>query len=169
VREILHRAAGPVGAGADPEAIDRLADACAGRPFPAEVAGRVAARGRAAAAAASSWVPVLVGDRDASERRVRRLAGIAADAPPLMTTGAIRACAYAASASGDKAAAIADLDRAEREAPRHGHRVDAAIARYQRGRRLGGAEGEGLIVEARRAIVDLGSIERLLDEDAGLR
>jgi len=109
------------------------------------------------------------GDPDASARTVARYAAIAADAPPLMATGGWRARAYAASAEGRDEAALALLEVAEAEAGRWGQGIDVAIARYQRGRRLGGDEGESLVVGARRLIAETGASEQLLDEDAGLR
>jgi serine/threonine protein kinase len=106
------------------------------------------------------------GDPRASARRCRRLARLAEDAAPLMTAGAWRARAYVAS---DTERALALLERAEAEAQRFGQRLDVAICRYQRGRRLGGDRGAELVAEARRILAELGAGEGVLEEDAGLR
>lgn len=51
----------------------------------------------------------------------------------------------------------------------HGQAVSAAIARYQRGLRLGGDAGATLCQEARDAVRTAGVSEVLLQEDAARR
>jgi hypothetical protein len=63
--------------------------------------------------------------------------------------------------------AIAELSRAENEAARWGQWIDVAIARYQRGLRLGGDEGEALKNESRAAIERRGLRTQCLEEDRG--
>ncbi|GIW73370.1 MAG: hypothetical protein KatS3mg102_2912 [Planctomycetota bacterium] len=109
------------------------------------------------------------GDPEASARRVWRLGGAAEAAAPLAAGLGLRACAYAADASGERARALALLEQAEAAAGRAGRPLDAAIARYQRGRRLGGRMGAALIAQARQRLAIAGASERLLEEDAGLR
>jgi hypothetical protein len=108
-------------------------------------------------------------DPAASARRVRRYAAWADGACPLGTAGALRALAYAADATNAPTRALAHLERAEAEAAHVGQTIDVAIARYQRGIRLGGDEGRALVAGAREAIVAAGSREAVLEEDAGRR
>jgi hypothetical protein len=84
------------------------------------------------------------GDPDASAGLVRRCARIAAVAPPWAVTRAIRALAYVADAERRPGRACALLRQAAAEATRRGQPVDAAIAEYQLGLRLGGDEGDAL-------------------------
>lgn len=108
-------------------------------------------------------------DPAASARRVRRYAAIAKGACPLGTPGATRALAYAEDEVGRPAHAIALLVRAEEEAARLSQSIDVAIARHQRGLRIGGEEGATLVRSARDAIAAAGTHERVLEEDAGRR
>jgi hypothetical protein len=80
-----------------------------------------------------------------------------------------RALAYVADAEGNPEEAILRLQQAEEDASRHERPLSAAIARYQRGRRLGGTTGERLQQFARDAVGKLGAAEALLDEDPALR
>ena len=109
------------------------------------------------------------GDRSAHERRVLRFARVLDDAPPLVAGASFRARAYAADAMGRPDEAVLLLERAEREADRYGRTIDSAIARYQRGRRLGGDEGRLLQDGAHLEIERVGAGPALLEEDAGLR
>jgi hypothetical protein len=87
----------------------------------------------------------------------------------MWTSGAWRARAYAADATGHPERALALLERAEREAGSFNQQLDLAIARYQRGRRLGGDRGAELVAQAERITEDQGGGPSLLEEDAGLR
>ncbi len=121
--------------------------------------------GNAAALAAAVEVTALrAGDERASHRRVRHFAKLSASAPPFGTTLALRALAYAAEISGDGVGALSYLAEAETRALSHGQRIDAAIARYQRGARLSGDEGAALVRSARSLLVEAGGSERLLAE-----
>jgi hypothetical protein len=104
------------------------------------------------------------GDKAASARRVRSYARIARKAPPLAATGAIRALAYLAEHEGAPSLAIALLAEAEGKAFALDQRVDAGIARYQRGLRLGGSEGAQLARSAAELVTSVGASERLLYE-----
>jgi hypothetical protein len=104
------------------------------------------------------------GDREASPRLVLRCARLASQAPPWATTRALRALAYLAEARGRPERALQELERAEAEAARHGQRIDAAIARYQRGKRLGGDRGLALQSESRAAMEALGLEGTSLEE-----
>ncbi|MEZ4339798.1 MAG: hypothetical protein R3B82_24520 [Sandaracinaceae bacterium] len=110
-----------------------------------------------------------VGDRRARPRRLRSSARAASSSPPLMASMATRALAYAEDALGRPERALELLARAAAEADAHGRPVDAAIARYQRGRRLGGDEGREAMERARAEVTRVGASPRLLDEDAGGR
>ncbi len=109
------------------------------------------------------------GDRDASLRAVEHFARRAHRSPPLFVGATDRARAYAADQAGQPGRALALLQRAEEQSRRHDLRISAAIARYQRGLRLGGDEGDTLCREAREEIESIGGSARLLDEDAGRR
>jgi tetratricopeptide (TPR) repeat protein len=109
------------------------------------------------------------GDRDASARRVEKLARILDAAPPLMAGMSWRARAYSADAAGRAALALQHLERAEQEARRFGRSIDVAIARFQRGLRVGGETGASWMSEARAMLRPLGASEALLREDARLR
>jgi hypothetical protein len=82
---------------------------------------------------------------------------------------ALRARAYLADAEGRPAEAIAILERAEGVASAARRPIDAAVARAQRGKRLGGDEGAALLRRSRADLAALGAGERLLEEDAALR
>lgn len=110
-----------------------------------------------------------VGDPDASQRRVEAFAAIADRAPPISAGAEWRARAYAADARGESERAIDLLLRAEQASLACERRVDAAIARWQRGRRLGGASGATLRSAAERALLASGVSTLVLEEDAGLR
>jgi tetratricopeptide (TPR) repeat protein len=110
-----------------------------------------------------------VGDPSATVSRVRELARFAHRAPPYMAGGAWRALAYAADARGAPREALRLLARAEREALACAQPMQAEVARYQRGLRIGGEEGRALVLAARRAAREGGTAELMLEEDAGLR
>ena len=109
------------------------------------------------------------GDGDASARRCQRYAALAREATPELHVAAWRARAYAEDARGRPERALALLEQAEQEAARFGQQIDVAVARYQRGRRLGGDAGQALIQQARSAMERLGAGTGMLEEDAGLR
>jgi hypothetical protein len=109
------------------------------------------------------------GDPGASARRCRRFAALAEGAAPMWTSGAWRARAYTADATGHPEQALALLERAEQEAGSFHQQLDLAIARYQRGRRLGGDRGAELVAEAERIVREQDGGTGLLEEDAGLR
>lgn len=109
------------------------------------------------------------GDRDASPQRVDRLAAIGEAAPPLWAGGTWRARAYAADALGRPEDALCYLARAEEEAARFERNVDVAIARWQRGKRLGGDTGAELRASAEDLVRSLEVSPLMLQEDAGLR
>lgn len=110
------------------------------------------------------------GDPRASMRRIRRYAKIAEHAPPLGHAGALRAMAYACDARrAPPERALEWLERAERAASAFGQDVDASIARYQRGLRLGGDEGARLREDALRVVDAAGAGRVLCEEDVGLR
>jgi hypothetical protein len=104
------------------------------------------------------------GDREASPRLIRQCARLAERGPPFAVTRAIRALAYLAEAQGRPERALAELRRAEAEADRHGQVIDIAIAREQRGRRLGGTEGAALRASGGETIARLGLSPRCLEE-----
>ena len=109
------------------------------------------------------------GDPGATARRCRRFAARARGAAPFFHCLAWRALAYVADATGRPEQALTHLARAEREAELFGQRIDVAIARHQRGLRLGGDEGAALQQQARALLAELGAGEQLLAEDAGQR
>ena len=120
---------------------------------------------------ASKWalcevLALKLGEPGASARKARSYIAMAERAPPLLATGAIRASAYLEEHMGQADAALALLARADEEATRAGQPVEAGIARYQRGRRMGGDEGAALVTSARALLVEAGASERLLDEDS---
>jgi hypothetical protein len=109
------------------------------------------------------------GEPTASQRLVHRYAAIA-DRTTITFPGASwRARAYAADARGRTDRAIEHLERAERISHSYGQRADTAIAKYQRGIRIGGDEGHACVETAREMIRAAGSHERLLLEDVGSR
>jgi Protein kinase domain/AAA ATPase domain len=148
----------------DPRALrERLARVFVERPFRLL---RSAEAGLYAASAALIEVRARKsGDRGASLRAVDRYARIARAAPPVGSTGALRALAYAEELRGRPARALALLSEAEDEATRFGQAFDAAIARYQRGKRLGGEEGKRLRGEGREGLARCGGGAVWLDED----
>ena len=109
------------------------------------------------------------GDRGASERRLRGFAKRVACTPPTFPGAPTRALAYAADVRGRPERAIALLEQAEAQARALEQPVDTAIARWQRGRRIGGDEGAALCSEAQQLIESRGASPALLQEDAGLR
>ncbi len=127
--------------------------------------GTMYAGGVAASLALVEALALRCGDREASARRVRRWADLCRRTPPFAVTCGIRAEAYTEDALGRSARALALLEEAENEAARWHQRVDVAIARFQRGLRIGGDEGKGLLIEARRLISEAGASEILLHED----
>jgi len=110
-----------------------------------------------------------VGDPRASRRRVVELARIIDTSPPFSAGVSFRARAYAADAAGDPATALSLLASAEESAARYGRRVDVAIARWQRGDRIGGDEGASLRRESEATVDALGASRVILREDAGRR
>ena len=114
------------------------------------------------AAALAEVSALRMGDPRASASRVRRYARISAEGPPFGKTSAVRALAYLDEHLGNPEAATARLEGAEREALRLDQRVDVAIARFARGKRLGGDTGTALMVSARSLLAENGVSERLL-------
>lgn len=106
------------------------------------------------------------GDHHASLRVVRRMARLCATAPPRLAPGGLRAMAYV---TDDQERAVAMLERAADEARQSDQSIDAAIADFQRGARLGGSEGDALCARARAAIAAVGASEIILHEDAARR
>ena len=109
------------------------------------------------------------GDRGASPRRVRRLAKLAAVAPPLGTPMAHRAAAYVDDEQGRTERALERLEMARALAERFGLCVDVAIADHQIGVRSGGDSGAARRAAARAACEALGVRPCVLDEDPGVR
>ena len=106
------------------------------------------------------------GDREASARSVRRFVSVARQAPPLGVGGAIRALAYLEEHEGRPERALALLEEAEAEALARGQRIDVAVARHERGRRLGGDAGDALIRDAASIAQAAGFSARLLDVES---
>jgi serine/threonine protein kinase len=106
---------------------------------------------------------------DASYERLQKLASAAERATPLGRHMAVRAAAYGADYMGKPDAAIALLVRAEQLATRVDQPIDIAVARYQRGIRLGGAEGAELVSNARAMMQAAGAHPLLLEEDVARR
>jgi len=109
------------------------------------------------------------GEPGASYDAVMRMARRSLDAPPFMVGVAYRAMAYAEDARGRADRARELLERALDEAIARSQPVDAAIARFQLGRRLGGARGDGLVAEAITQATAAGASAAALEEDAGGR
>jgi hypothetical protein len=109
------------------------------------------------------------GETGASYVRTMKLAKESLRAPPLLVGAAYRAMAYAEDARGESGRAIALLERAEREATAREQRVERAIAKYQRAKRIGGSEGARLAAAARDDLGKAGAKESVLEEDAGGR
>lgn len=105
----------------------------------------------------------------ARARRVAALARRYETAPPLMEGASLRTLAYAQDASGAPERAIALLHEAETRAAAAGRRIDVAIARFQRGTRIGGDEGRVLTTEAHEVVTSLKSAPAILHEDPALR
>jgi hypothetical protein len=78
-------------------------------------------------------------------------------------------CAPRGPSGGRPQHALHRLERAERIAETYGQPIDVAIARYQRGLRLGGDEGKALMRSAEQAVVRAGSRTLLLHEDPSRR
>jgi hypothetical protein len=118
----------------------------------------------------ASWLAVIevralrAGDRGASPHRVRRFAAIAGERAPFGTTMAIRALAYLEEHEGRAERALLTLERAEREALAREQLIDAAIARYQRGVRLGPDAGNGVMASARTLLAEVGASEQILEQ-----
>jgi serine/threonine protein kinase/tetratricopeptide (TPR) repeat protein len=112
---------------------------------------------------------LLRGVPGASARKVLRWAKLAESCCPLDRNLALRAAAYAYDATGKPQHALRQLERAERIAESYGQLLDVAIARYQRGLRLGGDEGKALMGSAEQAVVRAGSRTLLLHEDPSWR
>ncbi len=109
------------------------------------------------------------GAPEASRWRLARLVHRARNAPPCAAGDPERAWAYAEDARGRPESALAWLGRAEAIATRHDRPIAAAIARFQRGIRLGGDEGASLRADAERRLAEAGLSSALLHEDVGSR
>jgi hypothetical protein len=109
------------------------------------------------------------GEPGASYALAMKLARESLRAPPLLVGAAYRAMAYAEDARGDRDRAVVLLERAEREAAAHAQPVDVALAKYQRGKRLGSPGGARLMATARLEARNSGASESVLEEDAGGR
>ena len=101
----------------------------------------------------------------ASARRIRYWAWTTRSACPVGAGMTTRAAAYAADAAGQPERALRLLADAERQAREARRPLDAAVARYQRGRRLGGSEGTREMEAARTDVERAGSSVAFLDED----
>jgi len=109
------------------------------------------------------------GAPDARHDSMERYARVVDTTPPLAAGASWRARAYAADAAGQPHVALALLERAEHVATRYGRRLDAAIAKWQRGRRIGGDAGAASCREAEAIVTDAGATHALLAEDVALR
>jgi hypothetical protein len=109
------------------------------------------------------------GEKGASARRVEWFARRIDTSPPLVAGASHRARAYAADALGEPELAVRHLEVADRVATALGRRIDAPIARFQLGLRLGGTRGRELCDAAREAIAAAGGSPTLLFEDAARR
>jgi serine/threonine protein kinase len=109
------------------------------------------------------------GVKDASYRRVTAWARQAERACPLGRHMALRAVAYAADYVGKPESALELLSHAEQCATAVDQPIDVAIARYQRGLRLRGSEGQTLVRQAQELLVGTGAHPMLLDEDPARR
>jgi tetratricopeptide (TPR) repeat protein len=96
---------------------------------------------------------------------IREIARRSRVACPLAHTVGARALAYVEDHLGRPEEAIRLLASAEIDALAFGHRVDAAVARYQRGLRLGGEEGRALCDSARALATECGARAIVLSED----
>jgi len=154
----------------DPPAVVRagLADARrSARPFHLETS--IFGSTIASISALAEANALRAGVPGASAATVRRWRRVADRRLPYYPMPAYRAEAYAADAEGRPEEALRLLREAERRAAVLDRPGDVAICRFQRGLRVGGAEGDALVAEARATIIALGATERLLEEDAALR
>ena len=109
------------------------------------------------------------GSLGAQPRRAEWFARRIDNCPPLVAGSSDRARAYVADAASRPELALRLLERAESVAQRFGRQVDAAIASYQLGLRLGGDQGRSLCDGARDLVCSMGVGQQLLEEDPGLR
>ncbi|MFW5739755.1 MAG: hypothetical protein ACOC1F_05255 [Myxococcota bacterium] len=114
-------------------------------------------------------IALRAGGPEAHVGRVKLHASFATHAPPIWPGLALRALAYAADACGREADALWQLQRAESMAEQFDQRIDSAIARFQRGLRLGGRRGREMCEQARTQMQAYGGGEAILREDVGLR
>ncbi len=114
------------------------------------------------AAALAEVGALRLGDPKASAARVRKYVRISEEGPPLGRSNE-RALAYLEEHMGAPEAAMARFEAAEREAVRLGQPMDAALARFARGKRLGGDTGAALIVSARALLAENGISDRLFE------
>lgn len=127
------------------------------------------AGGYASVAALAEANALRAGDPDALSLRVRMHANFARGAPPMWCGLAQRALAYVADAGGKPETALRRLRRAESLALSLDQQIDVAIARYQRGLRLGGETGRELCQQAAGLVEEQGGGIAILQEDVGLR
>jgi eukaryotic-like serine/threonine-protein kinase len=109
------------------------------------------------------------GDRRARPERVEHFARWMDRSPPLVAGAASRARAYLEDWRGNRALAIGYLLRAEQQAAGFQRQIDIQVARFQRGLRVGGAEGRDLCSSAVAVTESLGASASVLAEDAGFR
>ena len=105
------------------------------------------------------------GAEDADVAFIREIARRSRVGCPFGHTVGARALAYVEDELGRPEEAIRVLASAEIDALAFGQRVDAAVARYQRGLRLGGDEGRALCASARALAAETGARAVVLDED----
>ncbi|HEX6239781.1 MAG TPA: hypothetical protein VFZ61_02760, partial [Polyangiales bacterium] len=105
----------------------------------------------------------------ASRRKVEAWARRAEQACPMGRHMAMRAAAYAADYTGEPGDALRWLERAESRAAEVGQTIDVAVARYQRGLRLGGAQGTTLVQSAEQLLAETHAHPMLLQEDPARR
>jgi hypothetical protein len=105
--------------------------------------------------------------RGPQQRALRDL--LARDSTPANPGWLHRAEAYLSDALGLPERALRQLWLAEQAAQAFHQPLDAALARYQRGLRLGADQGRALREQARAAVRHRGAAGRLLDEDVALR
>src|SRR5207302_1318262 len=99
-----------------------------------------------------------------SPARARRRAQRCQGAPPVFGGIAGRTLAYLMETEGRVEAAIAKLEACERDATALAQRLDLGLARWQRGRLLGGDEGAQLQRSATDVMVAAGSSAVLFGE-----
>jgi hypothetical protein len=119
--------------------------------------------------ALSHATALRAGDASADAALVQRLARRSVGRPPCGAGDAERAMAYLEDARGRPTEALAWLERAERAAVAHDRAIATAIARFQRGLRIGGDEGAALVAAGEQAIAELGASSILLREDPARR